>query len=185
MWISFVNFTFIMIVMNTNVANSSKSSNVKFIKTLKNVIIFHISFNTLQTPTLRVIKVPTHSAIFHVVNNCRELASTNTLTKQRCSSPFHQTTLHQSSRMNWCSKIKKINLNNPLLKRKKKNLWKWKVSFFTSHMPKSSQKVIFPPEMLYYNIKLPKNLKYDLQFFKTTLEPKEQIFLKWQVINSP
>jgi len=50
---------------------------------------------------------------------------------------------------------------------------------------KSSQKVIFPPEMLYYNIKLPKNLKYDLRFLKTTLKPKEQIFLKWQVINSP
>jgi len=41
---------------------------------------------------------------------------------------------------------------------------------------KSSQKVIFPPEMLYYNIKLPKNLKYDLRFLKTTLKPKEQKF---------
>jgi hypothetical protein len=42
-------------------------------------------------------------------------------------------------------------------------------------MPKSSQKVIFPPEMLYYTIKLPKNIKYELRFVKTTLKPKEHL----------
>jgi hypothetical protein len=186
MWISFANFTFIMNVGNTNVVNSSKSSKVKFIKTLKNIIIFHIMFNTLQTPTLRSIKVPTHSSIFHVVNNWRELASTNnTLTKQRWSSPFHQTTLHQSSRMNWCSKIKKINLNNALLKR---------IIFFFENgrscsSPLTCQKVPkrWFSDLKCYTIPLnyPKTLNMSLDFFKTTLQPKEQFFLKWQVINSP